>query len=60
MSRPLGEEGSLLRGRAATVEDVVQAAVSLAYDDAGFITAHSLVLDGGYTYSCSSLSFIYQ
>ncbi|XWS69431.1 hypothetical protein CRYUN_Cryun04dG0178500 [Craigia yunnanensis] len=60
VSRLVGEEGSLLRGRAATVEDVAQAAVFLASDDAGFITAHNLVLDGGYTSSCSAPSFIYQ
>ncbi|KAH1040483.1 hypothetical protein J1N35_042226 [Gossypium stocksii] len=45
----VGEKGILLRGKAATVEDVAQAAVFLASDDNGFITAHSLVIDGGYT-----------
>ncbi|XVF02960.1 hypothetical protein REPUB_Repub04eG0219300 [Reevesia pubescens] len=60
VSNFVGEEGSLLRGRAATVEDVAQAALFLASDESGFITAHNLVIDGGYTSACSSLSFIYQ
>ncbi|KAH1040485.1 hypothetical protein J1N35_042228 [Gossypium stocksii] len=50
----IGEEGILLRGKAATVEDVAQAAVFLASDDNGFITAHNLVIDGGYTSAISS------
>ncbi|KAG8500261.1 hypothetical protein CXB51_004393 [Gossypium anomalum] len=50
----VGEEGILLRGKAATVEDVAQAAVFLAPDDTGFITAHNLVIDGGYTSAVSS------
>ncbi|PPR99695.1 hypothetical protein GOBAR_AA20978 [Gossypium barbadense] len=41
----VGEEGILLRGKAATVEDVAQTAVFLASDDTGFITAHNLVID---------------
>ncbi|XVE85540.1 hypothetical protein DITRI_Ditri17bG0098400 [Diplodiscus trichospermus] len=56
----VGKEGSLLRGRAGTVEDVARAALFLASEDAGFITAHNLVLDGGYTSACGTLSFIYQ
>ncbi|EOY01226.1 hypothetical protein QQP08_007412 [Theobroma cacao] len=60
VSKLVGETGSLLRGRAATVEDVAQAALFLASEDAGFITAHNLVLDGGFTSSCNTLSFIYQ
>ncbi|KAK8370186.1 hypothetical protein V6Z12_A01G161000 [Gossypium hirsutum] len=56
----VGDQGSLLRGKAATVEDVAQAAVFLASDDTGFITAHNLVIDGGYTSAISSLSFIYK
>lgn len=56
----VGEEGSLLRGRAGTVEDVAKAAMFLASEDSGFITAHNLVVDGGYTSAISSLSFIYQ
>ncbi|MBA0815171.1 hypothetical protein Gohar_020933 [Gossypium harknessii] len=50
----VGEEGILLRGKAATVEDVAKAAVFLASDDYGFITAHNLVIDGGYTSAISS------
>ncbi|KAA3463304.1 short-chain dehydrogenase reductase 2a isoform X1 [Gossypium australe] len=50
----VGEEGILLRGKAATVEDVAQAAVFIASDDTGFITAHNLVIDGGYTSAVSS------
>jgi len=58
--RIVGESGSLLRGRAASTEDVAQAALFLASGDAGFITAHNLVLDGGYTSGISTMSFIYQ
>nr|KJB77819.1 hypothetical protein B456_012G159100 [Gossypium raimondii] len=58
LSKPVktlvGEEGILLRGKAATVEDVAQTAVFLASDDNGFITAHDLVIDGGYTSAISS------
>ncbi|MFQ6662602.1 hypothetical protein Gotur_030400 [Gossypium turneri] len=50
----VGEEGILLRGKAATVEDVAKAAVFLASDDNGFITAHNLVIYGGYTSAISS------
>ncbi|GMI87466.1 TAPETUM1, TAPETUM 1 [Hibiscus trionum] len=56
----VGEQGSLLRGKAATVEDVARAAVFLASDDAGFITGHNLIIDGGYTSAIGSLSFIYK
>ncbi|KAM1085073.1 hypothetical protein ACFX13_011055 [Malus domestica] len=60
VSRIVGERGSLLRGRCATVEDVAEAALFMASEDAGFITGHNLVLDGGYTSACSTMSFIYQ
>lgn len=60
VSKIVGEGGSLLRGRCATVEDVAQAALFLASEDSGFITAHNLVLDGGYTSAYSTMSFIYQ
>ncbi|XP_021821100.1 short-chain dehydrogenase reductase ATA1 [Prunus avium] len=60
VSKIVGERGSLLRGRCATVEDVAEAALFVASEDAGFITAHNLVLDGGYTSACSTMSFIYQ
>ncbi|XP_077219620.1 TAPETUM 1 [Tasmannia lanceolata] len=60
VSRIVGETGSLLRGRSASMEDVAQAALFLASDDAGFITAHNLVVDGGFTAAYSTMSFIYQ
>ncbi|PIA63994.1 hypothetical protein AQUCO_00201355v1 [Aquilegia coerulea] len=56
----IGESGSLLRGRCGRMEDVAQAALFLASDDAGFITAHNLVVDGGFTSAYSTMSFIYQ
>ena len=56
----VAERGSLLRGRAASMEDVAQAALFLASDEAGYITAHNLVVDGGFTSACSQMSFIYQ
>ncbi|GMI85110.1 TAPETUM1, TAPETUM 1 [Hibiscus trionum] len=54
------EQGSLLCEKAATVEDVARATVFLASDDAGFITGHNLIIDGGYTSIIGSLSFIYK
>ncbi|WJZ80658.1 hypothetical protein VitviT2T_000560 [Vitis vinifera] len=60
VSRIVGKRGSLLRGRGGSVEDIAQAALFLASEDAGFITAHNLVLDGGFTSACSDMSFIYQ
>ncbi|XAR48008.1 Xanthoxin dehydrogenase [Bertholletia excelsa] len=60
VSNIVGEKGSLLRGRGAKLEDVAQAVLFLASDDAGFITGHNLVVDGGYTSACSHMSFIYQ
>ena len=60
LSEIVGKGGSLLRGRAASVEDIAQAALFLASEDAGFITAHNLVVDGGYTSAFTHLSFIYQ
>ncbi|KAM7484770.1 hypothetical protein LguiA_000779 [Lonicera macranthoides] len=56
----VGERGSLLRGRSASVDDVAQAVLFIASDEAGFITAHNLVVDGGYTSANSKMSFIYQ
>ncbi|KAG8391389.1 hypothetical protein BUALT_Bualt01G0182600 [Buddleja alternifolia] len=56
----VGERGSLLRGRGGTVEDVAQAVLFLASDDAGFVTGHNLVLDGGYTSGNNQMSFIYK
>ncbi|XP_065856822.1 short-chain dehydrogenase reductase ATA1 [Euphorbia lathyris] len=54
------ERGSLLRGKCASVEDVAEAALFLASDESGFITAHNLVIDGGYTSANANMSFIYQ
>lgn len=56
----VGERGSLLRGRSPSVDDVAQAVLFVASDEAGFITAHNLVVDGGYTSANSQMSFIYQ
>ena len=53
----VGKGGSLLRGRAASVEDIAQAALFSASEDAGFITAHNLVVDGGYTSAFHPLEF---
>ncbi|EEF40523.1 short-chain dehydrogenase reductase ATA1 [Ricinus communis] len=60
VSKIVGERGSLLRGRCATVEDVAQAALFLASEESGFITAHNLVIDGGYTSANNNMNFIYQ
>ncbi|KAJ0094381.1 hypothetical protein Patl1_16811 [Pistacia atlantica] len=60
VSEIIAERGSLLRGRCGRFEDVAQAALFLASDDAGFITAHNLVMDGGYTSASTSMSFIYH
>ncbi|XP_050231364.1 short-chain dehydrogenase reductase ATA1 [Mercurialis annua] len=60
VSKIVAERGSLLRGRSATVEDVAQAALFLASEESGFITAHNLVLDGGYTSAISNMNFIYN
>ena len=60
VSQIVGEKGSLLRGRGANVEDVAQAVFFLASDNAGFVTAHNLVVDGGFTSGYSQMSFIYQ
>lgn len=59
VSKSVGERGSLLRGRSGKMEDIARAALFLASDDAGFITAHNLVVDGGYTSACSNMRFIY-
>lgn len=53
-------EKSTLRGRSATVNDVAQAALFLASDDAGYVNAHNLVVDGGFTSIHPGLSFIYR
>nr|AAC49835.1 alcohol dehydrogenase [Arabidopsis thaliana] len=57
----IAEKGSLLTGRAGTVEDVAQAALFLAsQESSGFITGHNLVVDGGYTSATSTMRFIYN
>ncbi|KAK2359683.1 secoisolariciresinol dehydrogenase [Trifolium repens] len=56
----IGMNASLLKGRGATVEDVAQAALFLASDESGFVTAHNLSVDGGITSANSIMSFIYQ
>ncbi|KAL6575580.1 hypothetical protein OROHE_000957 [Orobanche hederae] len=60
VSKIVSESGSLLRGRGASVEDVAQGVLFLASDDAGFITGHNLVIDGGFTSGNNQMSFIYQ
>ncbi|KAK4476490.1 hypothetical protein RD792_015644 [Penstemon davidsonii] len=60
VSKIVGDRGSLLRGRGASVEDVALGVLFLASDDAGFITGHNLVVDGGYTSAYNKNSFIYQ
>lgn len=60
VSSAVGEKGSLIKGRGGTVVDVAHAAVFLASDEAGFITGHNLVIDGGYTSAAAGLSFIYR
>ncbi|XP_072962563.1 short-chain dehydrogenase reductase ATA1 [Typha angustifolia] len=60
LRRVVEETGSLLRGRCATEDDVAQAALFLASDEAGYVTGHNLVVDGGFTSGCSAMSFIYR
>lgn len=60
LSEYIGKKASLLRGRGATIEDVAHAALFLASEDSGFITAHNLPVDGGYISAKSDMSFIYQ
>ncbi|KAL5721672.1 Short-chain dehydrogenase reductase Ata1 [Ranunculus cassubicifolius] len=57
----VGKYGSLLKGRFGRVEDIAQAALFLASEeDAGFITGHNLVVDGGFTSAFSSMRAIYN
>ncbi|XP_027353430.1 short-chain dehydrogenase reductase ATA1 [Abrus precatorius] len=60
LSETIGKRASLLKGRGATIEDVAQAALFLASDESGFITAHNLRVDGGHTSADSKMSYIYQ
>ncbi|CAJ1836607.1 unnamed protein product [Sphenostylis stenocarpa] len=56
----VGTRASLLKGRGSTIEDVAQAALFLASDESGFITAHNLLVDGGHTSADSRMSYMYQ
>src|SRR3954467_2884116 len=38
-----------IRGRVGLADDIAQAALWLASDDAGFVSGHTLVVDGGLT-----------
>jgi len=60
LSEFIGMNASLLKGRGATTDDVAQAALFLASDESGFVTAHNLSVDGGITSANSVMSFIYQ
>lgn len=50
---------SLLHERGGTTEDVAAAALFLATDEAGFITGHNLVIDGGYTQASTNMTHMY-
>lgn len=50
---------SLLSGRGGKTEDVASAALFLASDEAGFITGHNLVIDGGYTEASTTMVHMY-
>ncbi|KAL9247514.1 hypothetical protein vseg_020940 [Gypsophila vaccaria] len=50
---------SVLRGKGGSVEDIAAGALFLASDDAGFITGHNLVVDGGYTVANSTMTHMY-
>jgi NAD(P)-dependent dehydrogenase (short-subunit alcohol dehydrogenase family) len=60
VSKIVGERGCLLRGRSPSLEDVAQSVLFLASEEAGYITARNLLVDGGYTAASSNMSFIYQ
>ncbi|CAI9096848.1 OLC1v1033078C1 [Oldenlandia corymbosa var. corymbosa] len=60
VTKIVGERASLLIGRGGRMEDASQAVLFLASDESGFITAHNLVIDGGYTSAVSHLSAIYS
>lgn len=60
VSEIIAENGVVLHGRIGRMEDIANAALFLASDEAGYITGHNLVLDGGFTSACSSMRFIYQ
>lgn len=60
VNKVIGARGSLLRGRVGSVDDVASAALFLASEDAGFITGHNLVVDGGYTAATTTLTSMYK
>ncbi|KAF8053703.1 hypothetical protein N665_1381s0002 [Sinapis alba] len=61
VTKTVAEKGSLLTGRAGTVEDVAQAALFLASEESSrFITGHNLVIDGGYTSATTTMRYIYD
>ncbi|MGI9622444.1 MAG: glucose 1-dehydrogenase [Acidimicrobiales bacterium] len=43
------ERGTPLRGRPGLAEDIAEAAVWLSSDRAGFVSGHTIVVDGGFT-----------
>lgn len=60
VEQKMGENASLLTGRCGSVQDIAHAVLFLASDESGFITGHNLVIDGGYTSSSVSMTFIYR
>ncbi|XP_076925000.1 short-chain dehydrogenase reductase ATA1-like [Bidens hawaiensis] len=56
----IGLEGSLLRGRCGSFEDIAQAVLFLASDEAEYITGHNLVVDGGFTSGSVEMSSFYR
>ncbi|KAL1832728.1 hypothetical protein ACET3Z_002379 [Daucus carota] len=60
VTKIVGERASLLRGRGGKLEDAAYAVLFLASDEAGFITGHNLIIDGGYTAANNLMAFIYQ
>ncbi|KAI3804670.1 hypothetical protein L1987_26389 [Smallanthus sonchifolius] len=55
-----GRERQFINRRCGSVDDVAHAVLFLASDESGFITGHNLVIDGGYTTSSISMTFIYR
>lgn len=47
-------KASPLKGRAGVARDIAHAALWLASDDAGYVTGHTLTVDGGLTEGCGS------